>query len=306
MGRYLATRLAHSLLVVLAVSFIVFVLSHLSGDPAVLLLPRDASRAQLEQFYRDIGYDQPLPLQFLRFLGALVQGDLGVSLFTKEPALQVVMERLPATLELAGAALLISIVVAFPVGVYAATHPYSIADRLLLGVTVLAQSMPVFWLGLMLIAFFGVQLHWLPVAGRGTFAHLILPSVALSLYSLSRNARIIRSSMLDTLGTEYVRTARAKGLAERTVVWRHALKNALIPVVTILGLQIGSLIGGVVVTETVFAWPGVGRLIVQAITSRDFPLVQASVLFLSTLFVTVNIAVDLTYAFIDPRIRITR
>jgi peptide/nickel transport system permease protein len=305
LGRYLTTRIVHSLVVILAVSAVVFMLSHLSGDPAALLLPRDANRAQLEQFYRDIGYDQPLPLQFIRFLGALLHGDLGVSLFTKEPALNIVLERLPATLELAGAALLISIVVSFPVGVYAATHPYSIADRVLLGVTVLAQSMPIFWLGLMLIALFGVQLHWLPVAGRGGLDHLILPAVALSLYSLSRNARIIRSSMLDTLGTEYIRTARAKGLDERTVVWRHALKNALIPVVTILGLQIGSLVGGVVVTETVFAWPGVGRLIVQAITSRDFPLVQASVLFLSTLFVTINIVVDLTYALIDPRISIT-
>lgn len=306
MGRYLITRLFHSVLVILAVSFVVFVLSRLSGDPAVLLLPRDASRAQLEQFYRDIGYDKPIPIQFMYFLWGLSHGDLGVSLFTKEPALGVVLERLPATLELAGAALALSIVFAFPIGIYAATHPYSFSDRALLGVTVLGQSMPIFWLGLVLIGFFGVQLQWLPVAGRGGLDHLLMPAAALSLYSASRNARIIRASMLDTLAAEYVRTARAKGLAERIVVWRHALKNALIPVITLLGLQIGSLVGGVVVTETVFAWPGVGRLIVQAITSRDFPLVQASVLFLSVLFVGVNIVVDLSYALIDPRIRITR
>jgi ABC-type dipeptide/oligopeptide/nickel transport system permease component len=304
--RYLVVRLGHSILVVLGVSFVVFVISHLSGDPAALMLPPTASQQELDQFRRDMGFDRSLLLQYVDFIGRAVQGDFGRSLWTKQPAFSLVMERLPATLELAGAAMLISLLIAFPVGVFSATHRNSGADRLVLAATVLAQSMAIFWLGLMLIMLFGVILRWLPVSGRGTVQHLVLPALALSLYSAARNARIIRSSMLETLGQDYVRTARAKGLGERLVVWRHALGNALIPVVTLIGLQFGALLGGAVVTETVFAWPGVGRLMVQAITFRDFPLLQACVFFVSLVFVLVNLVVDLLYATLDPRIRLAR
>lgn len=306
MASYLVTRLLHAVLVVWAVSVIVFALSHLSGDPGALLLPANASSAQVEQFRQDMGLDQPLPVQYLVFLERALHGDLGRSIQTKEPVMELVLGRLPATLQLGGAAFLLSTLIALPVGVYTATHRGSVAERMLLGFTVIAQSMPVFWFGLMLILFFGVQLNWLPVAGASTPLHLILPATALSVYATSRNVRVLRSSMLEVLGNEYVRTARAKGLAERTVVWRHALRNSLIPVVTLVGLQLGVLLGGAIVTETVFSWPGVGRLIGDAIVFRDFPLLQAGVLFLSCVFVVANVLVDLVYVALDPRIRIDR
>jgi len=304
MKQYLLVRLLHSVGVMLGVSLIVFVISHLSGDPAVLMLPRNASRAQLEQFRQDMGLDRPIIVQYGEYLSHALRGDLGQSIWTHEPALSAVLDRFPATLQLAAAALALSLLFALPAGIYTGTHAGSPGDRLLLGVTVLGQSIPVFWLGLMMIGIFSVSLRWLPVGGIGTPAHLVLPAVALSVYSAARTARLLRSSMLESIAQEYIRTARAKGLPRRAVVWAHALRNALIPVITMVGLQLGSLLGGVVVTETVFSWPGVGRLIAQSITARDFPLLQACVLFLAVIFVTINVVVDLLYAVVDPRIRI--
>lgn len=306
MARYLIARLLYALVVIWAVSVIVFGLSRLSGDPGSVLLPPNASAEHVRQFREDLGLDQPMPVQYFKFLERALQGDLGRSIRTNEPVVPLVLERLPATLQLGGAAFLISLVFALPLGVYTATHRGSVAERAILGLTVAAQSMPVFWLGLMLILFFGVQLRWLPVAGASTPQHLIMPAVALSVYATARNVRILRSTMLEVLGNEYVRTARAKGLGERAVVWRHALRNALIPLVTLIGLQLGILLGGAIVTETVFSWPGVGRLIGDAIVFRDFPLLQAGVIFLSGVFVVANILVDLAYVALDPRIRIDR
>lgn len=306
MTQYLIRRVLQAIVVIWGVSTIVFLMSHLTGDPGALLLPPNVNAEQLAQFRNDMGLDQPLYVQYLKFLGELAQGDLGVSIQRKEPVAGLVLERLPATLKLAGAAFLISTLIAFPVGIYGATHRGSIGERVIFALTVLAQSMPVFWFGLMLILFFGVQLRWLPVAGSDTFLHIVLPAAALSVYSTARNSRLLRSSMLEALGNEYVRTARAKGLNERVVVWRHALRNSLIPVVTLIGLQLGVLMGGAIVTETVFSWPGVGRLIADAIAFRDYPLIQGGVLFLSGVFVVANLIVDLVYVAIDPRIRIQR
>lgn len=304
MTRYLIRRVLQAILVVWGVSTIVFAMSHLTGDPGALLLPANANAQQLAQFKSDMGLDQPLYVQYLKFLGQLARGDLGVSIQRKEPVADLVLARLPQTLKLSGAAFLLSTLIAFPVGIYGATHRGSLGERAVFALTALAQSMPVFWLGLMLILFFGVQLRWLPVAGSDTPLHLVMPAVALSVYSTARNARLLRSSMLEALGNEYVRTARAKGLDERVVVWRHALRNSLIPVITLMGLQLGVLMGGAIVTETVFSWPGVGRLIGDAIAFRDYPLIQGGVLFLSGVFVFANLVVDLVYVAIDPRIRI--
>jgi peptide/nickel transport system permease protein len=227
-----------------------------------------------------------------------------VSLRQRQPTFTLIMERMPATLELTFAALVISVVVALPIGIISAARRNSVEDNASMLFALIGQSVPVFWLGLMLILVFGVQLRLLPVAGRGGWEHLILPAVSLATFSLARNARIIRSSMLEVLGQDYVRTARAKGLVERTVLYRHALKNALIPVVTLIGLEFGTLLGGAVITETIFAWPGVGRLTVQAIFARDLPLVQTSVTILATVFVLLNLAVDLIYTYLDPRIKL--
>jgi ABC-type dipeptide/oligopeptide/nickel transport system permease component len=306
MLRYLTRRAIHSVFVLLGVSLVVFGVAHLTGDPAALMLPPDASREQLAQFRHDMGYDRPLIVQYTDFLTRALRGDFGASLWTKQPAISLVLERLPATLELACAAMIFSIVVAFPLGMLSATHRGSVGDRLAMVVAVLGQSMPVFWLGLALIMLFGENLRLLPVGGRGTPAHLVLPTFTLGAYFAARNARILRSSLLETLGQEYVRTARAKGLFEQAVLWRHALRNALISVLTLLGLQFGALLGGAIVTETVFAWPGLGRLIVESITHRDFPLLQTSALFISLVFMLLNIAVDLLYTAIDPRIRLER
>ena len=231
-----------------------------------------------------------------------MQGDLGVSLYHHVPALSLILERLPASLELAGAAMLIAIVVSVPLGIVSAVKRGSIWDVASMLGALFGLSMPHFWLGIMLILLFSVTLGWLPTSGRGTLAHLVMPAIALGLSLMAMFARLTRSVMLEVLNQDYVRTARAKGLAERLVIGKHALKNALIPLVTVAGMQFGFLIGGTVIIETVFAWPGVGRLVVQAIFSRDYPLVQAAVLVLALIFVLVNLAVDLVYLYLDPRI----
>jgi peptide/nickel transport system permease protein len=259
---------------------------------------------QIAQFRHDMGFDRPWIVQYGEFLWRAAQGDFGVSLRQHQPTFMLIMERMPATLELTVAALAISTVLALPIGIISAARRNSLGDHLGMLLALVGQSVPVFWLGLMLILVFGVQLRLLPVAGRGGWDSLILPAVSLATFSLARNARIIRSSLLEVLGQDYVRTARAKGLVERAVLYRHALRNALIPVVTLIGLEFGTLRGGAVITETIFAWPGVGRLTVQAIFARDLPLVQTAVTVLATIFVLLNLAVDLLYTYLDPRIRL--
>jgi len=289
--------------VAVGVSLVVFALVHLSGDPVLLMVSSDAPPDVVATTRRALGFDRPLAEQFARYLTHAVRGDLGVSLRSNRPVTALIAERLPATVELTVAALVIAVVVAVPAGIVSAVKRGSVIDRLAMVGAVAGQAVPIFWLALLLIAFFGVRLRWLPVYGHGSLAHLVLPAVSLSTIVLGRLARLVRSSMLEVLGQDYVRTARAKGLAEPRVLAGHALKNAAIPIVTLLGLQFAQLLGGAVVTETIFAWPGIGRLVVEAIFNRDFPVVQGVVLVVSLIFVAVNMLVDLAYAAIDPRIR---
>jgi peptide/nickel transport system permease protein len=303
-GRYLAARSFHSLGLLVGVSLVVFLLLHVvPGDPAQVLLGDQATPQRVAEVRRALGLDRPLPEQYWRFVSRAVQGDFGQSIRAMRPVLPYVLERLPATLELAAGALLISTGLGIPLGVLAAARRRSIWDRLSISLALLAQSAPNFWVGLILIAVFSVKLGVLPVSGRGGLGHLVLPSVTLAIFFVGLVVRLTRSGMLEVLAQDYVRTAGAKGLPERLVIFRHALKNAMIPIVTVLGLQIGTLLGGAVVTETVFAWPGMGQLAVQAIYQRDYPVVQCIVLLLGGGFVLINWAVDVSYSVLDPRIQ---
>jgi peptide/nickel transport system permease protein len=303
MNAFLARRLAQALVVVLGVSFVVFFILHLTGDPALLLLPPDATAEEIRNFREAMGFNDPFLVQYWRFLRGAVQGNFGESLRHGQPAMRLVLERLPATFELAGAAMLIALCVAIPAGILSAVRRNTASDYCSTVVALLGQSMPTFWLGIMLILVFSVWLRVLPSSGRGDLEHLLLPAVTLGLFTTARMMRLTRSGMLEVLGQDYIRTARAKGLGEPPVVWKHALRNAAVPIVTIAGLELGALLGGSVVTETIFAWPGVGRLSVQAIYNRDYPVVQAAVFVLATTFVVVNLLVDLVYTSLDPRIR---
>lgn len=287
-------------------SVIAFLLTHLSGDPAALLLPPSATLADIAVFREQSGLDRPLLVQYLDFLSHAARGDFGRSIRHGEPALQLVLERLPATVELSAAALLLALVVAVPLGVVAAVRRGSAFDQLGLLLSLVGQAFPVFWLGIVLILVFAEDLRWLPASGRGDLAHLALPAVALAAYTVAMVARLLRSSLIDVLSADYVRTARGKGLAERAVLVGHALKNAALPVVTVIGLQVGTLLGGAVVTEEVFAYPGMGRLALQAIANRDFTVVQAFVVVMAILITTVNLLVDLLYSWLDPRVRASR
>jgi len=300
---YLRRRLWQSLLVLFGVSVVVFLILHLTGDPAALLLPPDATAEDIAKFRTAMGFDDPVAVQYLRFLKGAVRGDFGESLRHGEPAMGLVLERLPATFELAGAGLLIALGLAIPAGIVSAVRRNTSVDYVSTVVALLGQAMPTFWLGIMLILVFSVRLNWLPSSGRGGLEHLILPAITLGLFTTARITRPTRSRMLEVLGQGYVRTARAKGVAEPPVVWKHALKNASIPIVTIVGIELGTLLGGSVITETIFAWPGVGRLSVQAIFNRDYPVVQSAVFLLASTFVIVNFLVDVVYTYLDPRIR---
>ncbi len=301
---YLIRRLLQSLLVLLGVSFVVFLILHLTGDPAAVLLPPEASADDIRRFRQAMGFDDPFLVQYARFLRGALQGDFGRSIRHGEPAFDLVVERMPATFELAGAALLIALCLAIPAGIVSAVRRNTALDYAATVVALFGQSMPTFWLGIMLILIFSVNLNLLPSSGRGTLEHLLLPAVTLGLFTTARITRLTRSGMLDALGQDYIRTARAKGVADRPVVWKHALKNAAIPIVTIVGIELGTLLGGSVITETIFAWPGVGRLSVQAIYNRDYPVVQAAVFLLASTFVLVNLVVDVLYTYLDPRIRL--
>lgn len=302
MQRYVARRLLEAVLVLFGISAVAFALTHVIGDPVVLLLPFQAGPAQVAEMRHILGLDRPLPVQYLAFLTAALRGDFGLSVRQNTPALSLVLDRVPATAELASAALVIAVSFAVPLGVLAALHRRRLVDRAALLFSMLGQSMPTFWLGLQAILLFGVALRWLPTGGMGGFRHLVLPSVVLGVFSAAGILRLTRTSMLDIVAEDYLRTARAKGLREAAVVGRHALRNASLPIVTWIGLELGTLLGGAVVTETVFAWPGMGRLAVQAIFARDIPVVQAVVLFAATIFVTATFCTDMLYAWLDPRI----
>jgi ABC-type dipeptide/oligopeptide/nickel transport system permease component len=301
--QYTLRKLLHTAFVALGVVTLAFAALRLSGDPAATMLPGDATVDQLEALRRELGLDQPIYVQYAQFLGNALRGDFGISFRHQQPALGLVLERLPATLELAFAALLLAVVVALPLGIVAAIRRGRAVDAVAMGFAVVGQSTPTFWMGIMLILIVSVELGWLPTSGRGGFENLILPAITLGAQFAALLARLTRTSMLEVLGQDFLTTARAKGLRERTVVLRHALKNAAVPVITLAGLQFGTLLGGAVVTETVFAWPGVGRLAVQSILVRDYPVVQAGVFVLALSFVMINLLVDLAYGQLDPRIR---
>jgi peptide/nickel transport system permease protein len=303
--RFIVRRLLQTVFVLVGVSFLSFGVLFVTGDPALQMVGPDATAEQIADLRHQMGFDRPWPIQYVDFMSKAVRGDFGVSIRNRQPAFDLVKERLPATLQLAAAALGIALAIALPVGIFSATHRGTSYDSLAMLAALLGQSMPVFWLGLMLILVFGVTLRWLPISGYGEPQHLLLPALTLGTYSMARNARLVRSSMLEVLGLDFVRTARAKGLTSLAVTVRHALKNALLPVITVVGLEFGFLLGGAIVVETIFAWPGVGRLMLNAIQGKDYPLVEAAVITLALVFVGLNLLVDLAYAYLDPRIRLS-
>lgn len=300
---YLGGRLVRTLIVLLGLTLLVFVLLQLSGDPAAILAPATASAEDREAIREDFGLNDPLHEQYIRFLGNALTGDFGESWKYRQPALDMVLSRIPATAELALVALVIAVGVGGVLGMLAAANRGRPIDVLGIGFSVVARAMPSFWLGLMLILLFAVILGWVPTSGRGTPLHLLLPAITLAAAFLADILLLTRAGMLEVLDEEYVRTARAKGLSERLVHLRHALPNAALPVVSAIGLIFARLIGGAVVTETVFAWPGVGSIAVEGLAARDFPLVQASVIVLALAVALINLLTDLSYGLLDPRIR---
>lgn len=301
---YVLRRLLEAVPVLIAVTFIVFVSVRLiPGDPARTIAGLEASDATVEAIRTDLGLDRPVLGQYLTFMGGLLRGDLGTSYYYDVPVLEEVLRRFPATLYLALAGLAISIVIGVGIGTVSAVLRGTWLDRGTLVFAIAGVSMPSFWLALVLIIVFAVNLGWLPAGGYGTWRHLVLPSLTLGLFGAGTIARLTRSSVLEVLKQDYVRTARSKGLPFRAVLGKHALRNALVPVITLLGLQLGAFLSRAVVTETVFGWPGIARLTVTAVLDRDFPLIQGSVLWLAIVFIATNLLVDLVYAVIDPRIR---
>jgi peptide/nickel transport system permease protein len=304
MKAYVLRRLWQSALTLVGVSVLVFVILRVvPGDPAKMLLPDGAPQSAVDELNRQLGLHEPLHVQYAIFVRSVFRGDFGQSFQYRAPALQVVVERLGATVQLALAALVITVGVGVSLGIVAAVRRGTGYDYASTGLAVLGQSLPNFWLGIMLILLFGVALRWLPTSGFESWRHLILPAVTLAAFPMALVARLTRSSMLEILGRDFIRTGRAKGLAERAVILRHALRNAAVPLLTVLGLQIGTLLGGAVITESVFAWPGMGKLVVDAIFFRDFPVVQTVLILSATIFVLINLLVDLVYTVIDPRIR---
>ena len=304
MRRFLAIRFLQTLVALFAITLIVFGLTHLTGSPVDALLPDDASPEQIETLIRHWGLDRPLHEQYLAFLGNAVQGDFGASLkWRGYTAMEVVLQRLPATLKLGGLSVLLSVVIAIPLGVIAATYRGTMADKSANVVALLGQSLPQFWLGIMLIWIFAVGLGWFPTSGHGGLQHMILPAVAMASFQIAALTRLTRSAMLDALRSEYIKLARLKGVSEFRIVWKHALRNAAIAPLTYFGLLTGSLLTGSVVIESVFAWPGTGLLSIEAIRGRDYPVVQAVVILFAVVFLLINYVVDALYALVDPRIR---
>lgn len=304
MFRYVAKRILFAALTILGVVTIVFILQRTTGDPIATLLPPDVPLEEQAKLRSALGLDQPIHVQYGKFLAGLARGDLGYSYRQGAPALGLVLERVPSTFRLAFAGMLVAIAIGIPAGVLAAVYRGTAGDRIVMSLALVGQAMPVYWTGILLILLFSVRLRWLPAISDGGFVSMIMPALAVGGYSAARIARMTRSSMLEVLRMDYVRTARSKGLRNNVVIVEHALRNALIPIVTVLGMEFGSLMGGSVIVENVFAWPGVGRLAVNAIMGRDYPVVQAVVVVVSAIFVLINLGVDLTYGLLDPRISI--
>lgn len=302
---YIIRRLLLLIPVMLGVVTLVFLLIHfIPGDPVDLMLGDTALATDKEALTKHLGLDKPVLEQYGEYLSGILTGDLGTSIHSKQPVLDEILERLPATIELMLGAMVITIVIAIPLGLISALKRGQWIDQGSMVFSLLGVSMPNFWLGPMLILFFSIQLDWLPVNERGTFLHLILPSITLGTALAAILSRITRSSVIETLGSDYIRTARAKGISETRVVFNHALRNAMIPIVTVIGLQVGVLLSGAIITEHIFDWPGLGTLLIEAINTRNYPLVQGCVVFISGSYVLINLLTDLSYAFLDPRIRL--
>ncbi len=302
-GKIVIPRLGRAIVTLWLVVTVVFIMLRFSGDPVSLLLPSDASAEQVQALRADLGLDQSIPVQYGRFVLDLARGDLGDSLRFNQPALHLVLDRFPATAELALVAFVVAALLGMTIGILAALARGSALDRFAMAVMGLLQSAPSFFLGIMLILIFSVSLGWFPTSGYGTPSQLVLPALTLSALTLASIARITRSSLLDVLRSDYIRTARSKGVPERLVWFRHALRNAALPLATILGLELAELLAGAMIVETVFAWPGIGRLAIDSVAARDYPVVQAAVLLIASVFVVINLLVDLSYLFLDPRIR---
>ena len=303
MKSYILYRLFQAVIVIWGISLITFSLLHLFRDPVLILLPPEATKEEVETLRQAMGLDQPLVVQYFKFLSGMVRGDFGKSFVAQRPALNLVLERMPMTLWLAASGLLLAIIVSIPLGVLAAIRRNRIQDHSASVLAVLGQAMPLFWLDIMLIIIFAVKLRLLPASGAGSFQHIILPATGIAVSLLPILMRLTRSRMIEILSQDYIRTARAKGLGERAVLFRHALRNALIPVITILGFQFGMLLGGAVITETIFAWPGVASLVVESIFNSDFPVVQAAVALFALMIVCANLITDVTVAWLDPKTR---
>jgi len=300
---FLAHRLFRALVALWLVSTVVFVVMRLSGDPVPLLLPPDAPRSEIFRVRAELGLDRPLPVQYAVFLASLARGDFGRSIHFREPAFTVVRGYLVATLELGLTAFVVAALVAVPIGLLSAMRRNTAVDHAAMGLALIGQSAPTFFLGILFILLLSLKADLFPTSGRGDWRHLVLPALTLGAFTMASIARLTRSAVLEVLGADYIRTARAKGLAEVWVVAKHTLKNAAIPIVTITGLQFGTLLGGAVVTETVFSWPGIGRLAIQSIYNRDYPIVQCTVFLAAVLFIVINFCIDLLYGLLDPRVR---
>jgi len=302
--RYIVRRLLWAVMVLVGVSVATFLLVHLTGDPTALYIGMESRQQDYEILRHAMGFDRPLHEQYWRFFSGAIRGDFGLSLRHQMPTLPLVLEKLPATVQLTLAAMAFAVAIALPLGIFSALKKDSLLDTVCMIVALSGQCIPTFWLGIMLIVIFAVQLHLLPAYGRTDWRSLILPSLTLGAWAMARTARLTRSSMLEVLRQDYLRTARAKGLMEQVVILRHALKNAAIPIVTAISLDLGNLLSGAIITEAVFAYPGLGRLVVEAVINKDIPMIQAVVFVVGAIFVVVNIVTDLFYVVLDPRIRL--
>src|SRR5712691_7257090 len=303
MRPYVARQLVQLLVVIIGISILAFAILHVIGDPVLLLLPQNAGKEEYARYHKLLGLDQPLYVQYWKFASRAVQGDFGKSWYADTPAFKLVLERMLPTLYLTTAGLVTALLIALPLGILAALKQHSFVDTLCTMAAVAGQAMPIFWLGIMLIIVFAVRLKLLPASGYGTWRHFIMPAVTLGAFLAPITMRLVRSGVIEVMNREYIKTARAKGVAERMVVIKHAFRNACIPVITVVGLQFGQLLGGAIVTETVFAWPGVATLTVESIRNQDFPVVQCAVILLALMIVVVNLVVDVVVGLIDPRVR---
>jgi peptide/nickel transport system permease protein len=306
MQRYFLSKISQSLLLIVGVLLLVFVMVRITGDPAALMMPRESTTQEIEAFREQMGFNDPLTVQFLRFISGAIVGDFGNSLHFKTPAMPLVLQRLPATVQLATVGLLMAVIVGIPIGLIGGFNPGRIEDSLGRLLALLGQSVPNFWLGLMMIIYFGVKLRWFPTFGRDEWKSVIMPAFVLGLPVMGQLVRLTRSAVLEIRGEDYIRTAHSKGLELSTIYYKHVLRNIAIPLVSVIGVQFGYMLGGSIYIEAIFAWPGMGGLLEQSIGWRDFPLVQAIAVFTSIVVLALNLLTDITYAIIDPRIRYAR